>query len=580
MGRIISSLLVLAGLAFATPGYAGSQNPCARGTPGDEVTPPPDLFSSNGTLNVALNYYTTVGDTGLTLFCFQTADGAESPTLHVNPGDTIIVSLTNMLPTVPGGGSEVMTNKSGVKCGARQMTLTSTNMHFHGINASPRCHSDEVVRTLINSGQTFQYKIKIPPNEPPGLYWYHPHIHGVSSPHVQGGASGAIVVEGIENLQPIVAGLPERLLVLRDQPLSAVIGTGGPNTSPGPAPFWDLSINYVPLIWPHYTPAVMKMQAGKKEFWRIANATANSILDLQLLYDGKAQPLQVVALDGVPTGSQDGKRQGTVITENHLLIPPGGRVEAVVTAPDSTVKQAALITNHIDSGPAGDYLPARQMAIVQTSAKAPHLRNMPAPSAAPRPQRFEELAYAKVTAKRKLFFSEVFAQNRRQPPQGKRRPEIEHMLFFITVDGETPVLYDPNNPPSITTTRGAVEDWIIENRTVELHEFHIHQIHFLLLEVNGKPVSKEARQFYDTYQVPYWDGVSKKYPSIKVRMDFRGAVTGDFVYHCHILDHEDGGMMAIIRVLPKTVGSKAKYAARVPQADSGGGGSRQARASR
>jgi FtsP/CotA-like multicopper oxidase with cupredoxin domain len=95
-----------------------------------------------------------------------------------------------------------------------------------------------------------------------------------------------------------------------------------------------------------------------------------------------------------------------------------------------------------------------------------------------------------------------------------------------------------------------VEDWIIQNRTFEVHEFHIHQIHFLLLEENGKPVPKEKRQWYDTYQVGYWDGKSRNYPYIKVRMDFRGAVVGDFVYHCHILDHEDGGMMAIIRVKP------------------------------
>jgi FtsP/CotA-like multicopper oxidase with cupredoxin domain len=123
--------------------------------------------------------------------------------------------------------------------------------------------------------------------------------------------------------------------------------------------------------------------------------------------------------------------------------------------------------------------------------------------------------------------------------------------FFITVRGQKPKLFDPNDPPAITTTQGAVEDWIIQNHAPEVHEFHMHQIHFLLLAINGVPVPKEQRQFYDTFQVPYWDQIGK-YPSIKVRMDFRGPVVGDFVYHCHILQHEDGGMMAKIRVLPKT----------------------------
>ena len=72
----------------------------------------------------------------------------------------------------------------------------------------------------------------------------------------------------------------------------------------------------------------------------------------------------------------------------------------------------------------------------------------------------------------------------------------------------------------------------------------------IISQVNGKDVSAKERQWRDTYQVPYWTGTGR-YPSIKVRMDFRGAVAGDFVYHCHILDHEDRGMMAIIRVKPK-----------------------------
>ena len=122
--------------------------------------------------------------------------------------------------------------------------------------------------------------------------------------------------------------------------------------------------------------------------------------------------------------------------------------------------------------------------------------------------------------------------------------------FFITVDGGTPALFDPTNPPAITTTQGSVEDWTIENRTGENHEFHMHQIHFELLKRNGVPVPETDRQFLDVVEVPFWSGTGA-YPSVKVRMDFRGMDIGDFVYHCHILGHEDNGMMAIIRVLPR-----------------------------
>jgi FtsP/CotA-like multicopper oxidase with cupredoxin domain len=571
MARIIIAFAMFLVAGIVQPAFAATKTtgPCARPAAGSEVLPPPDLFSANGELNVSLNYYTAVADSGITLFCFQTPDGTESPTLNVNPGDTINIALTNMVPEAPGAPSGMVSNDS-TRCGAKIMTQSSTNIHFHGVNTSPRCHSDEVIHTLVNSGQTFTYKIKIPKNEPPGLYWYHPHIHGISSPAVQGGATGAIIVSGIENIQPAVAGLPQRVLLLRDQPLPGLI------VQTSTAPFWDLSANYVPVTYPNYVPAIIKMQAGSKEFWRVANASANTIMDLQLIYDGKPQALQVVGFDGVPTGSQDGKRQGTIVTEKHLLIPPAGRVEFIVQAADAGVKLAKLVTNHIDSGPAGDNLPARTFAIIQTAAKAPHLRKMPLPSAAPHRQRFEDLSDAKVTAKRKLFFYEVFIESR-QPPPGRGHPipppdKDGQMQFFITVDGQQNKVFDPNNPPAITTNRGAVEDWTIENRTTEDHEFHMHQIHFLVTAIDGKPIPKDQRQFYDTFPVKYWDGESPTYPSITARMDFRGAVTGDFVYHCHILDHEDGGMMAIIRVTPPASARRGQVAQ--------GGGSKQVHAAR
>jgi len=70
------------------------------------------------------------------------------------------------------------------------------------------------------------------------------------------------------------------------------------------------------------------------------------------------------------------------------------------------------------------------------------------------------------------------------------------------------------------------------------------------MATNGVPVPPEQQQFLDMIQVPYFTG-SGTPPSVTVRMDFRGEDVGDFVYHCHILGHEDNGMMAIIRVLPR-----------------------------
>jgi len=163
-------------------------------------------------------------------------------------------------------------------------------------------------------------------------------------------------------------------------------------------------------------------------------------------------------------------------------------------------------------------------------------------------QRFAGLSSQTLTATRTLFFSENPVTNQ----------------FFITVQGQTPQLFNNNNPPSIVTTQGAVEQWTIQNQAGENHEFHLHQIHFLVesqnnFQANGSsPEPAITGQFADMVQVPFWNGnPSTPFPSVTALMDFRGMDVGDFVYHCHILGHEDLGMMAIIEVLPGTTSQKA-----------------------
>ena len=535
---ILLAVLLLAGIGREA--LADDQVSCPRPPVGSVAAPPPDLWSHHGVLNVAFNYYTTVDNSGRTLFCFVTPDGLESPTLHVNPGDQLNVTVTNRNPPAPPGSPTEVVSNSGNQCGDMTMTITSLNVHYHGTNTSPACHGDQVVHTIINSGETFQYSLKFPADEPPGLYWYHPHVHGIAEAAVQGGASGAIIVEGIENIQPAVANLPERVLIIRDMTRPS----GPPPSVSPPVPSWDASLNYVPIVYqpnpaPNYVPAVIRMGAGAQEFWRVANASADTIIDLQLQYDGVVQPLQLVGLDGVPTGSQDGTRQGTLVTTSDILLAPAARAEFIVAGPQPGVT-ANLVTLFVDTGPGGDSDPTRPLANILTNAEDNTLSLLPAPSRPPNPQRFEGLANALPSATRHLYFSEVLSD-----PTNPNSPTN----FFITVDGDKPVPFDPNNPPAIVTMQGAVEDWIIENRTAENHEFHQHQIHFLLEEVNGDPVPPQQQQFLDMIQVPYYTGKGP-YPNVKVRMDFRGPDIGDFVYHCHILAHEDGGMMAIIRVLP------------------------------
>jgi FtsP/CotA-like multicopper oxidase with cupredoxin domain len=522
-------LILVAGLAVQACQQT-RPSPCPRFAEGDTIAPAPNLYSKDGFLFVDLSYDTTKDAAGRTLYCFTTPDGKQSPTLHVSPGDHLIITVKNNLPK-PGVADGMAVDRSASQvCGATRANASSVNIHFHGTNVSPACHSDEVIHTLINSGETFRYDVWFPQDEPPGLYWYHPHVHHLSEAAVLGGASGVIVVAGIENLQPAVGGLPERILTIRDQDLPR--GSPEESATPPVVPDKDLSVNYVPVSYPDYVPAKITVRPDAKEFWRVTNASADTVIDLQLKYDGIPQELQLVGRDGVPTGSQEGTRRGRIIPVKHIVMPPAARAELIVKGPPSSVKTAQLVTRKVDTGPDGDSDPARPLIAIHADPQAVEPSAMSPKSAPPGPQRFDLIRAIPPTRARTLYFSE----------------NNEEGEFFITQVGSKPILFSPTNQPSITTTQGSVEDWTIENRARELHTFHIHQIHFMLLERNGAPAPVLEQQALDVVDIPAWSGTGP-YPSVKVRMDFRRADIGDFVYHCHILEHEDGGMMAIIRVV-------------------------------
>lgn len=377
-----------------------------------------------------LAYNTTTDADGRTLYCFTTPDGTESPTLYVNPGDLLVVNVVNNLPA-PAEASAMQMATNAKTCGASMMDASSVNIHYHGTNVSPSCHADEVIHTLINAGQSFTYAINFPASEPPGLYWYHPHVHGISEPALQGGASGAVVVEGIENIQPSVATLPERVLLVRDQPVAG-------NPDPGGAiPSWDVTLNYIPISYPTLTPAVIQMQYGKQEFWRVANQSADTILDIQVLYDGTPQTLMLVALDGVPVGSQDGARQGKLLPVTDMRLPPAARAEFLLTGPAESVQNALFLTQAINTGPDGDNDTERTLARINGGASPIGTTTMPAVSTGPSAPLFYNLQDGPITAHRKLYFSENDDQTE----------------FFITVDGQKPAVFSPDNKPAITTVQ-------------------------------------------------------------------------------------------------------------------------------
>ncbi len=569
---------------------ARAEEACPRPAQGSAVPEPFDLRSRDGLLEAQLTARDALGPDGSTRFCFTDAEGHESPTLRVHPGDLVILHLkneqTNLHPAsaaaagpapqpAPQPGSQTGSPPPmamGGSCTSGSMGPLSTNLHFHGMTIPPVCHQDDVLKTSIQPGDpAFEYKFRVPDDEPPGLYWYHPHIHGFSKDQVLGGASGALIVEGIERAKPVLAGLPERVFIIRDQDLlnpnappsknepvvpKVLIDRDGDAANNGTGfgqPAKDLSINYVPVPYPDYPPAAITMKPGERQLWHVLNASALTYLNLEVLFGRAPQPLGLVAMDGVPIGGS-GRPADPVNWQPRLEVPPGARVEFVLQGPPAGVS-GLLVTRTVDTGPGGENDPNRALATIVTSPTAAEPRSTLEASPQPLPApALEWLGDVQPVRVRHLYFSEKLA-NPDDPASA--------VEFYLTVDGQTPKMFDMNsNLPNIVAQQGTVEDWIIENRSSELHAFHIHQMHFLLLDYMGRPVNEDLLR--DTVNVPYYSGRMLTYPSVRIRMDFRDPNTiGTFPYHCHLLEHEDKGMMGIIQVVPpaSTLQSAARGAA-------------------
>jgi FtsP/CotA-like multicopper oxidase with cupredoxin domain len=546
-------------------------NVCARPATGSVVPEPADLRSTNGVLKVDLTIRNHVEADGSTRYCYIDGNGNQSPNLRLKPGDLLILRLKNDLtdggPAVASVAAPAMdshtqmgSHKNGDPCaGAAAMTSISTNLHFHGLTVPPVCHQDDVLNTAIGPRDpVFEYRFRIPANEPPGLYWYHPHIHGFTKAQVLGGASGAIIIEGIERANKEVAGLRERVLIIRDQDLvnpnappsksepvvpKMLIDRDGDAANNGTGfgkPAKDLSINFVPVPYPDYPPAAIKMKPEERQLWRVLNASAITYLNLEVLFNRAPQQLGLVALDGVPL-NENGTSGDFVDWETHIGVPPGARVEFIVKGPPAGVS-GLLVTRTVDTGAGGENDPNRALATIAASDDAPEPRSTLASSPVPRPApSVQWLGDVTPVRTRRLYFSEKLLD-----PDDPNSATT----FYLTVDGQTPTAFDPSSGvPNIIVKQGDVEDWIIENRSNELHAFHIHQVHFLLLDYLGRPVNEPYLR--DTVNVPYFNGRTLEYPSVRLRMDFRDPnAVGTFVYHCHLLEHEDGGMMGLIRVEP------------------------------
>jgi L-ascorbate oxidase len=573
--------------------------------------------------------------------------------LQLYPGDHLRIRLINRLPPVPADamnahGSDPMMNA--------MLAANPVNIHTHGLiveprraNASNSTWGDYVYLLGYPAGklphmvspdetatdQPIQYDIYIPRDHPSGIYWFHPHVHGLNINQLSEGLSGVITIGRVTDYVSAAgtSPIPERYLVLKDMQVmgnSLVVdqedsafcapydyvqvqrngSCQGRNTSgsdgdlrpppgalgiahPGPGLHHPGSTgaDYTGGLWFFTVNGQVYPQlpgpSGSGELWRILDAGASRAYDLVLRDDQTSAlvPFQVISLDGAsltpPAGTVavgvrgattnvpcQGHTTGTTppVCATHLVMFPGARAEIWV---NPQPRSATLLTEMVSTGPAGDRWPQANLAHIAAGQPAafPSLLNVRpvAPQVAQQPSNSQSArvrAASECTAlppgdRRRIFFG-VPSSNPNAYGLGYEEVDQNDQPVPGTFRDIAP--YDPSVIsvclPLGLHNKPVIEEWELVNVSAEAHNFHIHQTHFYVLPQNAP--SSDASVLMDSVALPNgggacdgtvakWRGGRCQVPTVVVRIPF--SEPGDFVYHCHIGEHQDSGMMAHIRVL-------------------------------
>ncbi len=436
--------------------------------------------------------------------------GMLGPTLHAEPGGTIDLTFDNRL-TVPEAmrgpedcvaGADHGHGNSPADAGRPQVT----NFHFHGLRVTPETrkidgvtvYGDNVLVDLKPGRSRIEFPI--PKDHEQGTFWYHAHRHGCTDDQVSRGLAGLLFIgDSRKDLPERFRNVETRDVMLQDLQVANSPDGGGWQVDPGHA--WQEPTNRM-VNGPRQPQ--MEIRPGETQLWRIANGSAGVWFNVALV-DSSDTPV------GFTTVAQDGNTLVDSQEEPSHLLGPGNRVDVLVTGPESG--ELALKTLEFNQGDVD--FPEELLASVNVKGAA--TEPIEAPGQLAPPPRFEPTK----GPDREYTFS--FASN----------------PFRALINGQA---FSIDGPPQATPTLNTTETWTLKNATTQFHPIHIHQGDFVVRSVNGKPVDNHGQQ--DVVPLPPMQGTEQG--EVVFEMSFEEE--GDFVFHCHILDHEDAGMMAKVSV--------------------------------
>ena len=343
------------------------------------------------------------------------------------------------------------------------------------------------------------YQYLIPPNHRRGTFFYHPHLHGNVSNQTFKGMSGLLIVEGDADEIPALAGLPERLLVLQR---TAIVGGQVPNiVSQGGVGRGNVLVNGASM-------PTLVIRPGETQRWRLLNSTVSSLWTIRV----QGHQMTLIA--------RDGNVLSHATTSDSVALATAQRCDVLI---QGGAPGTYTLTFQDSQGP-GTTQPQPFALLMVTGAPAEprELPNFLLP--------FEDLRNVPINRQRTITFNTIGSFNAKTF-QG----------HGFVIDGKS---FDEHRVDQFANLDD-VDEWTVRNVDAISHLFHIHINPFLVTHLNGQAI--ESPSYEDTTIVPAGE-------SITFRTRYR-TFSGTWVYRCHILGHEDGGMMGVIQVACRPIES-------------------------
>ncbi len=378
-----------------------------------------------------------------------------------------------------------------------------TNIHYHGLHIPITGNADNVF-LKIEPREKLTYEFQIPENHPSGTFWYHPHLHGLVAEQLFGGLAGLFIVRGDVDEVPELKAAQEEFLVLQDFSLD----NGGRRSDSAHMSLMMGREGEIIAVNGQVNPS-LNLPAGGLLRLRILNASPSRFYRLAL----EDHAFYQIATDGISLNEP--------VEVNELLLTPGQRADILVKG-DKESGQYRLLNLPYDRGSMG------MMGGGMMGGRGMMGRNN-----CEEPIALATVNYASAVDSLALP-TKLNSIDPLPEPQTVRRFELNHgmspgvgMAFLI--NGE----YYQGDRIDTQVKLNTVEDWELINTGVMDHPFHFHGNAFQVISRNGQ--SEPLLAWRDTVLV-------KRGETVRIRIPFSD-FAGRTVYHCHVLDHEDLGMM-------------------------------------